>query len=330
MPTPLISVVIPTHGRPQYLPRAVDSALAHAGPDVEVIIVPNGEDASWKASLAPFERDSRVNVSPIAVAHGNVARNRGLAVARGKYVRFLDDDDYLSGGATDQLALLEHANAEFASGLVMNKDKDGVDLGQLRTPPTSDFVCAAVQSSGFTLPVGNVFLRSSLQSIQWDPTVSRLQDNAWMIDLAIHREWRWQHLEQVVGVWFQHDAPRTSTTRPHMMLDRPITDRLIRLHEVLAGSGRLTQDRAQAIAGALWGLAHGRFPYAPSHWSAIAREAQRIGPRSRPHQIPYELPLVRLIDPVLIEWVLTPPRLFSRWTNRRIQSLFGNDYRRQL
>ena len=48
--TPLLSVVIPTHARPEFLPRAIDSAL-QAGPEggVEVIVVPNGGDQAWRA-----------------------------------------------------------------------------------------------------------------------------------------------------------------------------------------------------------------------------------------------------------------------------------------
>ncbi len=306
------------------------SAFTHAGPETEVIIVPNGPDKSWERALDSLPRSSRLTIHPIAQAHGNVARNQGLAMARGKYVRFLDDDDYLQPAATDQIALLERSGAEFASGLVRNEDQEGADLGLLRFPHTRDFVCAAVESSAFTLPVGNLFRRDSLKSVLWDPSVNRLQDNAWMLDLAICREWQWQHLDQVVGTWFQHDAPRTSVSKVQTQLDQQITDRLSQLFETLAASGRLTADRSKAIADALWRYAHGRFPHAPGHWTRIARKALNISATSRPHHPPYNLPVIRRIDPVLIEWSLVPARLAYRTGVRWRNSLTGSDYRRRL
>ena len=94
--TPIISVVIPTSNRPHYLPRAVDSALTgmDAG-DVEVVVIPNGPDQSWRKALLPFKKNPAVRVVRIPDSNANIARNAGLAAARGEYVRFLDDDDYL-------------------------------------------------------------------------------------------------------------------------------------------------------------------------------------------------------------------------------------------
>ena len=108
MAIPLVSVAILPHRRPHLLPRAVASAL-QSGPqsDTEVIVVPNGRDDSWKKSLLKWEHDPCVRVYPIAEAQGNRARNHGLALATGKYVRFLDYDDYLLHAAAEQLAAIE-------------------------------------------------------------------------------------------------------------------------------------------------------------------------------------------------------------------------------
>ncbi|MDU7564520.1 MAG: glycosyltransferase, partial [Acinetobacter baumannii] len=48
--SPLLSVVIPTFGRPEFLTRAIDSALQAVvnNSEVEVIVVPNGKDDSWR------------------------------------------------------------------------------------------------------------------------------------------------------------------------------------------------------------------------------------------------------------------------------------------
>src|SRR5690348_7668220 len=103
MVDPLVSVIVPTRRRPKFLPIAVRSALEGMGNEVEVIVVPNGDDDSWKQSMAAFNADGRVRIRSIAEADANLARNHGMSMARGKYLRFLDDDDYLLPAAAGQL-----------------------------------------------------------------------------------------------------------------------------------------------------------------------------------------------------------------------------------
>src|SRR3546814_303443 len=116
---PLLSVIIPTYKRPQYLPRAINSAV-QAAPDgdVEVIVVPNGPDDSWKNVSKKYQSEPRVQWHSIATEHANVARNYGKQLARGKYIRFLDDDDYLLPAATKQLGIAVNTKAEITSGSV--------------------------------------------------------------------------------------------------------------------------------------------------------------------------------------------------------------------
>jgi glycosyltransferase involved in cell wall biosynthesis len=90
---PQVSVVIPTRNRRLLLRRALTSALAQEGVDLETIVV---DDASEDDTAAYLEGlgDRRLSV----VRHGSpggvaAARNAGLALARAPWVAFLDDDD---------------------------------------------------------------------------------------------------------------------------------------------------------------------------------------------------------------------------------------------
>jgi glycosyltransferase involved in cell wall biosynthesis len=87
---PLFSVIIPTYERGDLLAAAVDSVLAQTVEDFECIIV---DDAS-PSGVHLARQDSRVRVTRHAANRGvTCARNTGLAMARGRYVAFLDDDD---------------------------------------------------------------------------------------------------------------------------------------------------------------------------------------------------------------------------------------------
>jgi glycosyltransferase involved in cell wall biosynthesis len=90
---PLVSAVIPTRGRPDFLLGAVRSALRQTWTNIEVVVVVDGPDPATEAQLERL-RDPRVRTvlleRPIG---GSDARNAGVRAARGEWIAFLDDDD---------------------------------------------------------------------------------------------------------------------------------------------------------------------------------------------------------------------------------------------
>ena len=93
---PSVSVVIPVYNAEQYLRRCVDSVLAQTYRDIEVILVDDGSpDKSPEICDSYAAIDERVRV--IHKNNGGVssARNTGLYAATGKYVSFVDADDWI-------------------------------------------------------------------------------------------------------------------------------------------------------------------------------------------------------------------------------------------
>src|SRR4051812_44058054 len=91
-PLSSVSVVIPCRNGGSWLPHAISSALAATGAS-EVIVA---DDGSTDGSLEVARSfGGAVTVLALGGGNGNVARNRGLAVARGEWIQFLDADDYL-------------------------------------------------------------------------------------------------------------------------------------------------------------------------------------------------------------------------------------------
>ena len=88
-----LSTIIPTVGR-ETLARAVNSVLSQSfdKADFEVIVVnDSGEPLPWR----DWQSSNRVQVIQTNRRERSVARNTGAAIARGKYLHFLDDDDWL-------------------------------------------------------------------------------------------------------------------------------------------------------------------------------------------------------------------------------------------
>jgi glycosyltransferase involved in cell wall biosynthesis len=97
--TPMFSVVITTHNRPQLLAQAIASVVTQSVSDFELLVV---DDASAPPAQ-PSDADPRIRVIRRDFAGGPAAsRNEGIRASRGRYLVFLDDDDLF---LPDRLAL---------------------------------------------------------------------------------------------------------------------------------------------------------------------------------------------------------------------------------
>jgi glycosyltransferase involved in cell wall biosynthesis len=115
---PEISVVICTRNRCTFLAEAVASVRAQTGVKYEILIV---DDASTDDTPALIKALCSTDIRCIRLQQPmerSVARNQGLAAARGDFIMFLDDDDVLWPGALAILkkALMEHPVAVAAVG----------------------------------------------------------------------------------------------------------------------------------------------------------------------------------------------------------------------
>ena len=92
----LISVVVPIYNVETYLPRALDSILSQTHKDWEAILVDDGStDESGAIAENYAARDARFRVLHTPNSGVSQARNAALRIAKGKYLIFLDSDDFL-------------------------------------------------------------------------------------------------------------------------------------------------------------------------------------------------------------------------------------------
>lgn len=96
--TPCASVVVPVYNSADHLGQCLESVLSQTMADLELICVDDGSTDSSPDLLRAFaERDRRMRVLTQGNAGPGAARNRGMDAARGRYLYFLDADDYLHG-----------------------------------------------------------------------------------------------------------------------------------------------------------------------------------------------------------------------------------------
>jgi glycosyltransferase involved in cell wall biosynthesis len=153
--TTLVSMLMPVFNQAPFVGRAIASALAQTHRDLEILVLDDGStDASYEIAADFARRDSRIRLERSGRNEGAAAaRNRLLARARGKYICFLDGDDFiLPGKIAAQIAFLG-AHPEFCAvgtGCVLVDGKDRTlrrirytrDDAELRHFP--DLCCATV------------------------------------------------------------------------------------------------------------------------------------------------------------------------------------------
>jgi glycosyltransferase involved in cell wall biosynthesis len=93
----ILSVVIPIYNVERYLPRCIESVLNQKIVNLEVILINDGSlDKSGEICNKYAELDSRVKVIHKQNGGLSSARNTGIENSKGKYIAFVDSDDYLS------------------------------------------------------------------------------------------------------------------------------------------------------------------------------------------------------------------------------------------
>ena len=112
-----ISILIPVYNKENYLNECIKSVISQTYDNFEIIIINDGSnDNSEKIILEWLDRDDRIRYYKHTNAGVSQTRNRGIDLAKGEYIFFLDADDELTPNALQ--SLVNNAK-EYQSDIVM-------------------------------------------------------------------------------------------------------------------------------------------------------------------------------------------------------------------
>jgi glycosyltransferase involved in cell wall biosynthesis len=185
--TPTISFIIPTIGR-ETLTRAVESALAQSHnvashPQHEVVVV---NDSGNDLPRADWFNAPQVRIVDSNCIERSAARNAGATAARGKWLLFLDDDDYLTPDAAGALldVACETGCSRVYGGYRLVNDADEM-LDELRPQVRGDALTHFV--AGESIPLGATLFDRALffKAGAFDTRYATLEDYDFVVRYAL-------------------------------------------------------------------------------------------------------------------------------------------------
>lgn len=166
---PLISVIVPIYNVEKYLARCVDSIVNQTYKNLEIILVDDGSPDRCPQMCDDYaEKDSRIKVVHKKNGGLSDARNAGMAVATGKYISFIDSDDYVSDDFFECLLdVMNKENSDIAECSVVkfyedNRFDEFSDDLSVKTYDTQDAMSALIAENPFHQHVWNKLYKTEL------------------------------------------------------------------------------------------------------------------------------------------------------------------------
>lgn len=185
---PLISIIIPIYKVEVYLDECIQSVLNQTYQNLEIILVDDGSpDRCGEICDTYAEKDSRIKVIHQINAGQSAARNAGLELCSGKYLFFLDADDYIRNDAIEVLLeSITQSGADmvcsmpcvFLDGTL--PQNESIVQHVYRCYCTEEAICHYVKSDWG--PWGKLYRYEVHENIMF-PTGRIYEDEAIMIDL---------------------------------------------------------------------------------------------------------------------------------------------------
>lgn len=171
----MVSIIIPTYNNEQTIDRAIVSVMMQSYKDWELIVVNDGSNDDTSAILSLYEErlgNKFVVVNNEKNEGVGVSRKRGLDVARGEFVTFLDSDDFLSPNFLEANLFLQQqhdSDIVYSSTIILYPEGnvENVSCGDYFMTGNATVQCHFNNRLKFL--TGKLFRRSILERITFSP-----------------------------------------------------------------------------------------------------------------------------------------------------------------
>jgi len=223
-----ISVIVPCYNAERYIGDCLESLRAQKQPLIEMIFIDDGSTDATGAILDRFaESEPRAKVIHVCNGGVSAARNRGLDLAAGRYIAFVDADDVLAAGSLSMLyahAEAAHAQIVSANHTVFDVDKGirlRIDDGMMNPKPEK-IVKEIIHMHRIYNNIWNkLYDRRLFEGLRLDEGVRIGEDALLNLQLYLRAE-RAAHLEEDTYVYRVHGASAMAGVRGHSEAHQPM------------------------------------------------------------------------------------------------------------
>lgn len=195
----LVSIIIPTHNRSEYVKRAIQSCLDQTYEDIEVIVVDDASTDNTEGVVTSFSDERVTYVRNDENLGAPKTRNRGLDLARGEYINFLDDDDeLLPEKVREQVALFQTSDVSrlgvvTCDVLMIRGDEEDLRRNRKQGRIYKDLLTSYCVHGTETM----LIKREALADVRFDPSFASNQE--YDLSLQLAQSWGFDYVPKLLS-----------------------------------------------------------------------------------------------------------------------------------
>jgi glycosyltransferase involved in cell wall biosynthesis len=205
----LVSVIIPSYNHGNYLSRAIESVLAQTYGNVEIVVIDDGSTDNTKLVAESFPHVVYVYQHNQGLS---AARNTGIDTSKGKYLLFLDADDWLSVDALKKntAILNDHPEAAFVSGGHVKITDAGEILEEVKEDVRRNHYLHLLQGNYIGMHATVLYARWIFDKFRFDTTLRACED--YDLYLKISRNYPVLHHTDIIAYYRIHGSNMSGNT----------------------------------------------------------------------------------------------------------------------
>lgn len=184
----LVSIIIPVYNKEKYLERCLNTVCSQSYSNVEIILINDGStDKSLDICNKYIENDSRIRIINQENSGVSSARNIGIKEASGRYISFVDADDYVEPNYIEELVRgIKKYNVDFVQcGTIINDEKvlycqDQEMIFSNNKEVTIDFLGRGMSGTIWD----KLYKKELLEDLQFDEKYNKNEDTLFVLEVV--------------------------------------------------------------------------------------------------------------------------------------------------
>lgn len=209
----LISIIVPVFNVEQYLNQCIESLVNQTYKHLEIILVDDGStDKSPQICDAWKEKDNRIQVVHIPNEGAGNARNKGVELATGEWVVFVDSDDYIEYYMLECLHNCCDTEVDLVECCIVKTDGDEADFS-LQNEGNSEVIKCSTEEALFyhiqdemfqQTPPNKLYRKNIVQNVPFP--IGKLIDDEFWTYKVIGNARRLVHIDKKLYAYRQHES----------------------------------------------------------------------------------------------------------------------------